>query len=49
MTMLRITEDLGAPLCAGLDIVLHLLDTLPSFPVNLAYQKCLTHHHRVRA
>ena len=31
-------QDLGAPLCAGLDIVLCLLDTLPSFPANLTYQ-----------
>ena len=37
-TMVRITEDLGAPLCAGLDIVFHLLGTLPSFPANLTYQ-----------
>ena len=36
--MLWITKDLRAPLCAGLNIVLHLLDTLPSFPANLTYQ-----------
>ena len=28
----------GAPLCASLAIVFHLLDTLPSFPANLTYQ-----------
>ena len=38
MTMLQITKDLGVPLCAGLAIVFHLLDTLPSFPANLMYQ-----------
>ena len=38
MMMVQITEDLGAPLCAGLAIVFCLLDTLPSFPENLAYQ-----------
>ena len=38
MTMLQITEDIGVPLCAGLAIVFHLLDTLPSFPANLTYQ-----------
>ena len=38
MVMHRITEDIGAPLCAGLTIVFHLLDTLPSFPANLTYQ-----------
>ena len=32
------TEDIGAPLCAGLAILFHLLDTLPSFPANLVYQ-----------
>ena len=38
MTMLQITKDIGAPTCAGLAIVFCLLDTLPSFPANLAYQ-----------
>ena len=38
MTMRQITEDIGAPLCAGLTIVLRLLDTPPSFPANLTYQ-----------
>ena len=38
MTMFQITGDIGAPLCASLDIVLHLLETLPSFPANLTYQ-----------
>ena len=36
--MFQITGDIGAPLCASLNIVLHLLETLPSFPANLAYQ-----------
>ena len=31
-------RGIGAPLCASLDIVLCLLETLPSFPVNLTYQ-----------
>ena len=38
MTMFQITGDIGAPLCASLDIVLYLLETLPSFPANLMYQ-----------
>ena len=38
MMMFQITGDIGVPLCASLDIVLHLLETLPSFPVNLTYQ-----------
>ena len=38
MTMCQITKDSGAPLCAGLAILFHLLDTLPSFPANLTYQ-----------
>ena len=37
-TMFQITEDIGAPLCASLDILLRLLETLPSFLANLAYQ-----------
>ena len=37
-TVFQIVEDTGAPLCACLDILLHLLDTLPSFPPNLSYQ-----------
>ena len=37
-TMFQITGDTGVPLCASLDIVLSLLETLPSFPANLAYQ-----------
>ena len=34
----QIVGDTGAPLCATLDVLLHLLDTLPSFPPNLSYQ-----------
>ena len=34
----QIAGDTGAPLCATLDVLLHLLDTLPSFPPNLSYQ-----------
>ena len=37
-TVFQIVEDTGAPLCAFLDILLHLLDTLPSLPPNLSYQ-----------
>ena len=37
-TVFQIVEDTGAPLCACLDILLRLLDTLPSFPPNLSYQ-----------
>ena len=40
--MVQITEDTGVPLCAGLTIVFHLLDTLPSFPAHLAYQSTST-------
>ena len=38
MMMFQITGDIGVPLCASLDIVLHLLETLSSFPANLTYQ-----------
>ena len=38
ITVFQIVEDTGAPLCAFLDILLHLLDTLPSLPPNLSYQ-----------
>ena len=38
LKMFEITGDAGAPLCASLDIMLRLLDTLPSFPANLSYQ-----------
>ena len=34
----EITGDAGTPLCTSLNIMLHLLDTLPSFLVNLSYQ-----------
>ena len=37
-TVFQIVEDTGAPLCACLDVLLRLLDTLPSFPPNLSYQ-----------
>ena len=37
MTMHQITEDIGAPLSASLAIMFCLLDTLPSFPADLAY------------
>ena len=37
-TMFQITGDIGVPLCASLNIVLRLLETLPSFLVNLTYQ-----------
>ena len=36
--MFQITGDIGAPLCASLNVLLHLLDTLPLFPANLSYQ-----------
>ena len=36
--MFEITGDAGTPLCTSLDIMLCLLDTLPSFPSNLSYQ-----------
>ena len=36
--MFEISREVGAPLCASLDIMFHLLDTLPSFPANLSYQ-----------
>ena len=36
--MFEISGEAGAPLCASLDIMLRLLDTLPSFPANLSYQ-----------
>ena len=37
-TVFQIVKDTGAPLCAFLDILLRLLDTLPSLPPNLSYQ-----------
>ena len=37
-TMFQITGDIGAPLCASLDVLLRLLEMLPSFPANLSYQ-----------
>ena len=37
-TVFRIVEDTGAPVCAFLDILFRLLDTLPSLPPNLSYQ-----------
>ena len=37
-TVFQIVEDTGAPLCAFLDILLRLLDTLLSLPPNLSYQ-----------
>ena len=36
--MFQITGDIGAPLCASLNVLLHLLEMLPSFPANLSYQ-----------
>ena len=36
--MFEISGEAGAPLCTSLDIMLRLLDTLPSFPANLSYQ-----------
>ena len=37
-TIFQIAGDTGAPLCATLDLLFHLLDTLPLFPPNLSYQ-----------
>ena len=37
-TVFQIVEDTGAPVCAFLDILFRLLDTLPSLPPNLSYQ-----------
>ena len=36
--MFQITGDVAVPLCASLNVLLHLLETLPSFPANLSYQ-----------
>ena len=36
--MFEIIGDAETPLGTSLDIMLHLLDTLPSFPANLSYQ-----------
>ena len=38
MKMFELMGEAGAPLCASLNIMLHLLDTLPLFPANLSYQ-----------
>ena len=38
MKMFEISGDAGTPLCTSLNIMLHLLDTLPSFLANLSYQ-----------
>ena len=35
MKMFELMGEAGTPLCTSLDIMLHLLDTLPSFPENL--------------
>ena len=37
-TISQIAEDTGAPVCAFLDTLFRLLDTLPSLPANLSYQ-----------
>ena len=37
-TVFQIVEDTGAPVCAFLNILFRLLDTLPSLPPNLSYQ-----------
>ena len=37
-TVFQIVEDTGAPVCAFLDILFRLLDTMPSLPPNLSYQ-----------
>ena len=37
-TIFQIVEDTGAPVCAFLNILFRLLDTLPSLPPNLSYQ-----------
>ena len=37
-TVFQIVEDTGTPVCAFLDILFRLLDTLPSLPPNLSYQ-----------
>ena len=37
-TIFQIVEDTGAPVCAFLDILFRLLNTLPSLPPNLSYQ-----------
>ena len=34
----QIAGETGAPLCATLDVLFRLLETLPSFPPNLSYQ-----------
>ena len=37
-TIFQIAGDTGVPLCACLNVLLCLLDTLPLFPPNLSYQ-----------
>ena len=37
-TVFQIVEETGTPVCAFLDILFRLLDTLPMLPLNLSYQ-----------
>ena len=39
--MFEITGDAGTPLCASLDIMLRLLDTLPSFPAKTFHTRAI--------
>ena len=43
-TVFQIVEDTGAPVCAFLDILFRLLDTLPSLPPNRLLPKSVTPH-----
>ena len=36
--MFEIMRDAGTPLFTSLDIMINLLDSLPSFPANISYQ-----------
>ena len=44
MMKFQITGDIRVPLCASLDIVLRLLETLPLFLANLVISEQFTHH-----
>ena len=46
MKMFEITGDAGTPLCASLDIMLCLLDTLPLFLAEPFIPEQFTHHMR---
>ena len=49
MVVLKVMDDAGKPAADGLGITMHLVDMLPTIPLDLAFQVSGTHTHGIHS